>query len=75
MCGREEQMSEYLDRETVCKEMRMVDLKNAWEYFQKQYHTMSDYFGCEKFPDEISAIRLAIELIEEKINNGGDTHG
>ena len=46
--------------------MKQTDLEQAKSYFVKKLNELSDYFGEEKFPDEIKALTIAIDLIEEK---------
>ena len=45
----------------------LADLEKAKAYFIGKLHEFSDYFGEEKFPDEIKALTIAIDLIEEKM--------
>lgn len=51
--------------------MKQVDdLEKALQYLKRQYYELSDYFGEEKYPDEIKSIKIAIQLIEKEIKNG-----
>lgn len=51
----------------------MNDFEKARAYFIKKYHDLSDYFGEEKYPDEIAAVKIALELIEKEMqrSDGG----
>ena len=50
--------------------MKRADLEKAKAYFIGKLHEFSDYFGEEKFPDEIKSIKIAIELINKEIKYG-----
>lgn len=50
--------------------MKQSDLEKARAYFQRELLNLSDYFGEEKFPDEIKSIKIAIELINKEIKYG-----
>ena len=52
--------------------MKKTDLEKAKKYFWRQYNELSDYFGEEKYPDEIKALTIAIDLIEEKMKEVKD---
>jgi hypothetical protein len=52
------------------EKMKQTDLEQAKSYFIKKLNELSDYFGEEKFPDEIKAIKIAIELIKKEIQYG-----
>ena len=49
------------------------DIEKARQYFKRQLHQLSDYFGEEKYPDEIAAVKIALELIEKEMqrSDGG----
>jgi hypothetical protein len=51
-------------------QMKQTDLEKAKAYFIRKLHELSDYFGEEKFPDEIKSIKIAIELIKKEIQYG-----
>ena len=45
----------------------MNDLEKARRYFEKKLRELSDYFGIEKHPEDIAAVKIALELIEKEI--------
>lgn len=52
------------------------DLEKARQYFKRQLHQLSDYFGEEKHPEKIAAVKIALELIEKETQREsiGDLH-
>ena len=45
--------------------MEKIDLEKAHSYFKRQLLDLSDYFGDEKYPDEIAAVKTALAVIEK----------
>jgi hypothetical protein len=45
----------------------MNDLEKARRYFEKKLRELSDYFGAEKHPEDIAAVKIALELIEKEM--------
>lgn len=45
----------------------MNDLEKARRYFEKKLRELSDYFGIEKNPEDIAAVKIALELIEKEM--------
>lgn len=45
----------------------MNDLEKARRYFEKKLRELSDYFGLEKHPEDIAAVKIALELIEKEM--------
>lgn len=45
----------------------MNDIEKARRYFDKKLRELSDYFGEEKHPEKIAAVKIALELIEKEM--------
>lgn len=45
----------------------MNDIEKASLYFEKKLRKLSDYFGAEKHPEDIAAVKIALELIEKEM--------
>ena len=47
------------------------DLEKARRYFEKKLRELTDYFGIEKHPEKIAAVKIALKLIEKEMQKGG----
>lgn len=47
--------------------MKQTDLEKAKAYFIRKLRDLSDYFGVEKHPEDIAAVKIALELIEKEM--------
>lgn len=52
--------------------LRRADLENAKKYIKDKLNDLTDYFGDERYPEEIKVLRNTLALIEKEMNYGGD---